>query len=63
MKLFDTEYRIEIYNEGNGEWQEDSSRFLSKNDAIATLEQMRQFYDKSVYRLVELTISTKVIDV
>jgi len=63
MKLFDTEYRIEIYNEGNGEWQEDSSGFLSKDDAIATLEQMRQLYDKSVYRLCELTISTKVLDI
>ena len=63
MKLFDTEYRIEIYNEGNGEWQEDSFGFLSKDDAIATLEQMRQFYVNSIYRLCELTISVKVLDV
>jgi DNA integrity scanning protein DisA with diadenylate cyclase activity len=63
MKLFDTEYRIEIYNEGNGEWQEHVSDFLSKEDAIGTLEAYRQLYDKSVYRLCELTISVKVLDI
>ena len=63
MKLFDTEYRIEIYNEGNGEWQEHATEFCSKEDAIETLEMYRQLYTNSVYRLCELTISVKVIDV
>jgi len=63
MKLFDTAYRIEIYNEDNGGWQEHVSDFLSKEDAIGTLEAYRQLYTNSVYRLMELTISAKELNV
>jgi len=63
MKLFDTEYKIEIYNERTQEWEVHISNFLSKDAAIKTLEERRRHYVNSMYRLVELTISTKVLDV
>jgi len=63
MKLFDTEYRIEFYNENSGEWREHISGFFSKDEAIATLKEKRQYYFNTTYRLMELTILTKVLDV
>jgi hypothetical protein len=62
MKLFDKEYRIEIYNERKGEWEEHTSGLSSKDDAIKTLEEYRQYYFNSKYRLCELTISKKVLE-
>jgi len=63
MKLFDTEYRIEVYNEGHGEWEEYTMVYSSKEDAISTLQQIREFDPDETYRLCELTISVKAIDV
>jgi len=63
MKLFDTEYRIEIYNERTGNWNIHVSNFPSKDDAVAVLEGYRKHYVNSTYRLIELTISTKVLDI
>ena len=63
MKLFITEYNIEIYNERTQEWEVHISNFLSKDAAIKTLEERRRHYVNSTYRLVEVTISTKVLDV
>lgn len=62
MKLFDTEYRIEIYNERNGEWESKCS-YSSIDDALESLQKHRKTYSNSIYRLCELTISVKVIDV
>ena len=62
MKLFDKEYRIEIYNERKGEWEEHTSGLSSKDEAIATLEEYRQFFVNSTYRLCELTVSIKVLE-
>ena len=64
MKLFDTEYRIEVYDEGDGEWHEYTMVvYTSKEDAISALQQIREFDPDETYRLCELTISVKVIDV
>jgi hypothetical protein len=62
MKLFDKEYIIEIYNERKGEWEEHRTELCSKDDAIKTLEEYRQYYFNSKYRLCELTISKKVLE-
>lgn len=63
MKFFDTEYKIEIYNERTREWEVHISNFLSKDAAIKTLEERRKHYVNSTYRLVELTILTKILNV
>jgi hypothetical protein len=58
-----TQYRIEIYNERAGEWEEHRTELCSRDDAIETLKEYRQYYFNSKYRLVELTIATKVLDI
>ena len=63
MKLFETEYRIEIYAEDLGEWNAYTTMCCSKDDAVSTLQQIREFDPDQTYRLCELTISVKVIDV
>ena len=70
MKLFDTEYIIEIYNEGKGEWEDaiNCRQILavgrsSKEDSITTLQLLRECNPDQSYRLCELTISVKEIDV
>ena len=63
MKLFETEYRIEIYAEDLGEWNAYTTIYSSKDNAISTLQQIREFDPDQSYRLCELTISVKEIDV
>jgi len=62
MKPINTEYRIEIYNERADKWEEYISGFLSKDEAVATLEEKRHYYFNTIYRLCELTILTKVLE-
>ena len=63
MKLFETEYRIEIYAEDLGEWNAYTTIYSSKDNAISTLQQIRELNPQLTYRLCELTISVKEIDV
>ena len=63
MKLFDTEYRIEVYEECMSVWLEHFTIQSSKDDAVAKLQQFRELNPQLTYRLCELTISVKVIDV
>ena len=63
MKLFETEYRIEVYAEDLGEWTAFTTMWCSKDDAVSTLQQIREFDSDQTYRLCELTISVKEINV
>ena len=63
MKLFDTKYRIEVYAEDLGEWNAYTAIYSSKDNAISRLQQIREFDPDQSYRLCELTISVKEIDV
>ena len=62
MKLFDTEYRIEVYEECMSVWLEHFTIQSSKEDSITTLQLLRECNPEQSYRLCELTISVKVID-
>jgi hypothetical protein len=63
MDSSNTEYRIEIYNGRADKWEECISGLLSKDEAVATLEEKRHYYFNTTYRLVELTVATKVLDI
>jgi hypothetical protein len=51
MKLFDTEYKIEVYEECMSVWLEHFTIQSSKDDAITKLQQFRELNPQLTYRL------------